>query len=145
MWIAVSPVSVDDEVKLEKNTEKTVSVVVRDQFCFPSNSKCRVKITKWTGRDCINALLVKPQVISLNEENKMEMTIENPYYHRSLKLEKYDKIGCLSILSIPVPRGMRSVSPDKYDTETERWYRMTCAVLHRKGNTLIIMSWTHTS
>ena len=107
MWIAVSPVSIENDVKLDKNTEQSVSVILRDKFWFESNKDCRVKITKWTGRDCISSLVIKPQVITLAEENKMDINIENPYYDKQIKLLQYDKIGCLSILSSPVPRSIR--------------------------------------
>ena len=107
MWIAVSPVSIENDVKLDKNTEQSVSVILRDKFWFESNKDCRVKITKWTGRDCISSLVIKPQVITLAEENKMDINIETPYYDKQIKLLQYDKIGCLSILSSPVPRSIR--------------------------------------
>jgi len=138
MWIAVSPMSIEDDIKVDKNSEETVSVFVRDQFTFPSNVGCKVKISKWTGRDAVDNLMVKPQVIALKEENKMEMKIENPYYDRTLKLQKYDKIGCLSILSTPVPRDARNLSPERFQTSDNRWFRMTHAVLHRKGQLDVI-------
>ena len=63
MWIAVSPVSLEDDLKMERNCVKEVACGVRDQFCFPSNVDCRVKICKWTGRDSVTSVEMKPQVI----------------------------------------------------------------------------------
>ena len=133
MWIAVSPVSIDTDYKVEKNSEEKVLVTLREQFNFPSNKGAKVRISKWTGKDCLSSLVVKPQVIELQEENQMELTVENPYYDRGIKLLKHDKIGCLSILSTPVPRSMRSNSPDRFQTSEARWVKVTHAVLHRKG------------
>ena len=133
MWIAVSPVSIDTDYKVEKNSEEKVVVTLMEQFNFPSNKGAKVRISKWTGKDCLSSLVVKPQVIELQEENQMELTVENPYYDRGIKLLKHDKIGCLSILSTPVPRSMRSNSPDRFQTSEARWVKVTHAVLHRKG------------
>jgi len=133
MWIAVSPVSIDTDYKVEKNSEEKVIVTLREQFNFASNKGAKVRISKWTGKDCLSSLVVKPQVIVLEDENQMELTVENPYYDRGIKLLKHDKIGCLSILSSPVPRTMRSVTPDRFQTVDERWVKVTHAVLHRKG------------
>ena len=135
MWIAVSPVSIDTDYKVEKNSEEKVIVTLREQFNFASNKGAKVRISKWTGKDCLSSLVVKPQVIVLEDENQMELTVENPYYDRGIKLLKHDKIGCLSILSSPVPRTMRSVTPDRFQTVDERWVKVTHAVLHRKGTT----------
>ena len=113
MWIAVSPVSLEDDLKMERNSVKEVACVVRDQFCFPSNTDCRVKISKWTGRDSVTSVEMKPQVVTLEDENKLSLSLENPFYDRDLRLRKHDKVGCLSILSSPLPRSVRCVTPDR--------------------------------
>lgn len=139
MWIAVSPVSIENDLKIDKNTEQSVSVILREKFSFETNKDCRVKISKWTGQDCISSLVIKPQVITLNGENKMDINVENPYYDRTIKLQKYDKIGCLSILSVPVPRSVRCGSPGRFQSQEDRWFRISHAVLHRKGILLTLM------
>ena len=113
MWIAVTPVSLDTDIRIEKNSELSAKVMLRDQFCFPSNNESRVKITKWTGKDAISSLVVKPQVVTLVDENDMTVRVENPFYDRPIKLRKGDKVGCLSILASPVPRAVRCVTPDR--------------------------------
>jgi len=133
MWIAVSPVQLEDDLKMERNSVREVACGVRDQFCFPSNTDCRVKICKWTGRDSVTQVNMKPQFVTLEDENKLSLTLENPFYDRELRLRKHEKVGCLSILSSPLPRSVRCVTPDRFQTSTDRWFRVTRAVLHRKG------------
>ena len=113
MWIAVSPVQLEDDLKMERNSVREVACGVRDQFCFPSNTDCRVKICKWTGRDSVTQVNMKPQFVTLEDENKLSLPLENPFYDRELRLKKHDKVGCLSILASPLPRSVRCVTPDR--------------------------------
>jgi len=92
-----------------------------------------VKITKWSGREGVNVVVVSPQVVNLKDGHEIEIEIENPYYDRSLELRKHEKVACLSILTCPVPRYLSDSAPDRYSTPTQRWFRVSQAVLHRKG------------
>ena len=73
-----------------------------------------VKITKWTGQDHVGGIHVSQQTVTLEDKRDIDVVVENPYEDRQLKLEKLDKIACLSILSAPIPRFSNSLSPDRY-------------------------------
>ena len=111
---------------------------MREQFSFTSNCGSQVKISKWSGRDCVNSVSVASQIIVLKEAHEVEVEIENPYYDRALKLRKHDKIACLSILTCPVPRYLSDTAPDRFSSQTQRWFRVTQAVLHRKGGNIAL-------
>ena len=135
LWLAVSPLSLSQEVTLEKASKSLVTLKLREQFSFTSNCGSQVKISKWSGRDCVNSVSVASQIVVLKEAHEVEVEIENPYYDRTLRLRKHEKIACMSVLSTPVPRQVSSLAPDRYKTDSERWFRVTNAVLHRKGRT----------
>ena len=120
---------------LEKASKSLVTLKLREQFSFTSNCGSQVKISKWSGRDCVNSVSVASQIVVLKEAHEVEVEIENPYYDRTLRLRRHDKIACMSVLSTPVPRQVSSLAPDRYKTDSERWFRVTNAVLHRKGRT----------
>ena len=138
LWIAVSPLSLTEDVSLERSSRRRVVVRLKEEFSFPSNSGCRVKISKWSGRDCVNSVVVNTQILDLKDGHEVEVEIENPDQDRTLKLRKNDKIACLSILTSPVEGNVSPSSPDRHRSDTERWFRVTNAVLHRKGKLLSI-------
>ena len=133
-WIAVCPCIITDDVTLEENSKMKVTVVQKEQYFFRSNAEFMVKITKWTGQDHVSGVHVTPQTVTLTDKRDIEVTVENPYDDRVLKLEHNDKVACLSILSCPVPRFSNSLAPDRYQTSTEKWFKMTTALLHKKGS-----------
>ena len=113
-WIAVSPCVIMDNLTLEEDTKRKITVVQKDQYYFPCNAGCMVKITKWTGQDHVGGIHVSQQTVTLEDKRDIDVVVENPYEDRQLKLEKLDKIACLSILSAPIPRFSNSLSPDRY-------------------------------
>ena len=129
----MSPLSLTSDVSMEKAAKCRVLLKLRDQFSFSSNSGSVVKITKWSGREGVNCVVVSPQVLTLQEGHEIEVEIENPYYDRTLRLRKEENIACLSILTCPVPRYLSDTAPDRFSTPTQRWFRVSHAVLHRKG------------
>ena len=129
----MTPLSLTSDVSLEKASKCRVVVSLRDQFSFPSNTGGVVKITKWSGREGVNCAVVSPQVVTLQDGHEIELEIENPYYDRTLRLRKHEKVACMSILTCPVPRYLSDTAPDRYGTSTQRWFRVSHAVLHRKG------------
>ena len=112
-WIAVSPCVIMDNITLEKVSKRPVSVVQKDQYYFPDNAGFDVKITKWTGQDHIGGVHVSQQVVKVEEKRDLDVMVENPYDDRTLKLEKLDKIACLSVFSVPIPRFSNSMSPER--------------------------------
>lgn len=132
-WIAVCPCIITDDVTLEENSKMKVTVVQKEQYFFRSNAEFMVKITKWTGQDHVSGVHVTPQTVTLTDKRDIDVCVENPYDDRVLKLEHNDKVACLSILSCPVPRFSNSLAPDRYQTSTEKWFKMTTALLHKKG------------
>lgn len=133
-WIAVSPCVIMDNLTLETETTRHISVVQKDQYYFPGNAGVMVKITKWTGQDHVGGIHVSPQNVALEDKRDIDIVVENPYEDRALKLEKMDKIACLSVLSCPIPRFSNSLSPDRYENNNERWFKVTTALLHKKGH-----------
>ena len=112
-WIAVSPCVMMEAVTLEKDSTRKVSVMAKDQFWFPCNKGLSAKMTKWTGQDYIGGVHVSPQVVQLTDSREIVIEVENPYDEKVLKLEKSDKLACLSVLCTPIPRFPNSLSPDR--------------------------------
>ena len=110
-WIAVSPCVIMDNVNLQQDTKRELQVVQKDQYYFPDNAGFMVKITKWTGQDHVQGIHISPQTVTLDDNRDINVIVENPYDDRELKLEKMDKVACLSILSAPIPRFSNSLSP----------------------------------
>lgn len=133
-WIAVSPCVIMDNITLNQVSKRPISVVQKDQYYFPSNAGFDVKITKWTGQDHIGGVHISQQVVKVEEKRDLDIMVENPYDDRALKLEKLDKIACLSVFSVPIPRFSNSMSPERYETHNERWFKVTTALLHKKGH-----------
>ena len=95
-----------------------------------------VKITKWTGIESVSCIHIKPQITTLNEHDELHIEVENPYSEKNLFIRKHEKIACLSILSAPIPSGLYSrvsYSPDRFNTDSKRWFKVTNVVLHKKG------------
>ena len=112
-WIAVSPCVIMDNITLNQVSKRPISVVQKDQYYFPSNAGFDVKITKWTGQDHIGGVHISQQVVKVEEKRDLDIMVENPYDDRALKLEKLDKIACLSVFSVPIPRFSNSMSPER--------------------------------
>ena len=96
-----------------------------------------VRITKWTGRDYVGCIHIKPQIVTLDENLDLQIEVENPYPEKTIYIQKYDKLACFSILSSPIPSGMftsvGTVSADRYESDSKRWFKVTSVVLHKKG------------
>ena len=45
------------------------------QFSFSSNAGSAVKITKWSGREGVNVVVVSPQVVNLQDGHEIEIEI----------------------------------------------------------------------
>ena len=114
-----------------------VTVAAKGEFSFNENRGCMVRITKWTGRDNVGCIHIKPQIVTLDENLDLQIEVENPYPEKPIHLQKHDKIACLSILSSPIPSGMftsvGTVSADRYESGSKRWFKVASVVLHKKG------------
>merc|ERR1712013_933257 len=136
-WVAVSPCSIQENVTLEKCSTMMVTVAPRVQFSFKDNIGSMVRMTKWTGRDYIGCIHIKPQIVTIDENLDLQIEVENPYPEKKLYLRKYDNISCLSILTSPIPSALfssiNSSTADKYEDGNKRWFKVTSVVLHKKG------------
>jgi len=136
-WVAVSPCSIQENVTLEKCSTMMVTVAPRGQFSFKDNIGSMVRMTKWTGRDYIGCIHIKPQIVTIDENLDLQIEVENPYPEKKLYLRKYDNISCLSILTSPIPSALfssiNSSTTDKYEDGNKRWFKVTSVVLHKKG------------
>ena len=114
-----------------------VTVKAKGEFSFKDNPGCMVKITKWTGKDSVNSIHVRPQIVRLSESSYVSVEVSNTYQEKNISLYKYDKIACLSILSAPPPSSLfssLSCSPDRFETAERKWFKVTTVVLHKKGS-----------
>lgn len=114
-----------------------VTIKAKGEFSFRDNPGCMVKITKWTGKDSVSNIHVRPQIVSLTDRSSVSIEIANTYQEETISLLKYDKIACLSILSAPIPSRMfssLSCSPDRLQTGERKWFKVTTVVLHKKGS-----------
>ena len=94
-----------------------------------------VKVTKWTGRDAIPNVRIRPQVVTLGETPNLEIELEGEG-----DLHRFDKIACLSILSTSIPPGLFTSAAshrldwkDRTEDSDRRWFRVSTVVLHKKG------------
>ena len=94
-----------------------------------------VRVTKWTGRDSIPNVRIKPQVVTLGDTPNLEIEVEGEG-----DLHRFDKIACLSILSTSIPPGLFTSAAshrlnwtDRTEDSDRRWFRVTTVVLHKKG------------
>ena len=56
-----------------------VTVAPRGQFSFKENKGSMVRITKWTGRDYIGCIHIRPQIVTIDENMDLQIEVENPY------------------------------------------------------------------
>ena len=136
-WIPVTPCSIQEDVKVESMSTMMVPIKAKGEFSFKDNPGCMVKITKWTGKDCVSNIHVRPQIVVLTDSSSVMIEVGNSYQDRAITLHKHDKIACLSILSAPTPSRMfssLSCSPDRLQTGERRWFKVTTVVLHKKGS-----------
>jgi hypothetical protein len=136
-WIPVTPCAIQEDIDLGPGETGAVSIRAKGEFSFKDNSGCMVRITKWTGKDAMSSVQIRPQIVELDNKSTLKVEVTNPHEERGLELMKYDKIACLSILSAPTHPGLfRSLdcSPDRYETDARRWFKVTTVVLHKKGS-----------
>ena len=114
-----------------------VTIKAKGEFSFKDNPGCMVKMTKWTGKDSVSSIHVRPQIVRLTGSSYVSIEVANTYQDKTISLHKYDKIACLSILSAPMPSRLfssLSSSPDRFQTGDRRWFKVTTVVLHKKGS-----------
>lgn len=118
----------------------TVRVGVKAEFVYDENIGCQVRMTKWTGKDTydnfnVRDLVIRPQIVTIDEHNCLEIEVHNPNKDRKLYLQKFDKIGCLQILSVPIER--RAMDNEKHIERAvhgnNKWFRVTNVVMQRRG------------
>ena len=135
-WIPIAPCTLLDEVEIESESTQMVDISIKGEFSFKENCGCMVRITKWTGRDAVRNIEIRPQIVTLEQSNTAQIEVENPCPGKNLFLQRNDKIACISILSAPTYPGLFHglTSPvDTYRTATKKWFRVATVVLHRKG------------
>ena len=136
-WIPVTPCSIQEDVEVGSMSSMMVPIKAKGEFSFKDNAGCMVRITKWTGKDAVSNIHVRPQIVHLSNSSYVLICVDNTYQDRSISLHKHDKIACLSILSAPTPSRMfssLSCSPDRLQTGERRWFKVTTVVLHKKGS-----------
>eukprot|EP00090_Calanus_glacialis_P038278 TRINITY_DN6686_c0_g1_i1.p1 TRINITY_DN6686_c0_g1~~TRINITY_DN6686_c0_g1_i1.p1 ORF type:complete len:448 (+),score=136.48 TRINITY_DN6686_c0_g1_i1:29-1345(+) len=136
-WIPVTPCALQEDVQVERMSTMIVTIKAKGEFSFKDNPGCMVKITKWTGKDFVSNIHVRPQIVSLTDSSYVSIEVGNTYQDKTISLHKYDKIACLSILSAPMPSRLfssSSCSPDRFQTGERRWFKVTTVVLHKKGS-----------
>ena len=136
-WVPVAPCTIQENVTLEKSSKMMVTVAAKGEFSFRENKGCMVRITKWTGREYVGSIHIKHQVVTLDDNLDLQIEVENPYPEKDIPLFIHDKIACLSILSSPIPSSLfssvSSGSPDRYESDSRRWFKVTTVLLHKKG------------
>ena len=122
-------------MELEALSTPLVRIGVKHEFTYKENVGCMVRITKWTGRDQVPHVQIRPQIVSLDADCCMEVEVRNPFPDKKLFLQRNDKIACVSVFSSPIKHGMysRHESPEALETSEKRWFRVSSVVLHRKG------------
>ena len=142
-WVPVSPCTIQENITLEKCSTMMVTVAPRGQFSFKENKGSMVRITKWTGRDYIGCIHIRPQIVTIDENMDLQIEVESPYPEKNIYLKKHDSIACLSILTSPIPSAMfssiHSSVADKYENGSKRWFKVTSVVLHNKGMQFIFL------
>lgn len=134
-WIAVAPCTLDESITLQPGKVIKVKVAPKGEFSFKENQGCMVRVTKWTGRDSINNVKIKPQLVTVGSLPSMEIEIEGEGH-----VGRVDKIACLSILSAQIPSALFTSAAsrrldwcDRTQNSDRRWFRVTTVVLHKKG------------
>ena len=134
-WIPITPCTIQEDVEVEPMSSVMVNIKAKGEFSFKDNLGCYVRITKWTGKDSVDFLTIKPQVIKI-ESSQARVEMSNTYSDKFLNIYKHDKVACMSILSSPPPSSMLSrmdCSPERYQSQDKRWFKVTTVVLHKKG------------
>ena len=135
-WIPLTPCAILEDIDLGPGETKEVAIRAKGEFSFKDNPGCMVRITKWTGKDSMSSVQIRPQIVELDDHSSVMIEVSNPHSERNMELLKHDKIACLSVLSAPahpsIFRGLRC-SPDRYQTDNQRWFKVTTVVLHKKG------------
>ena len=134
-WIPITPCTIQEDVEVEPMSTVLVNIKAKGEFSFKDNLGCYVRITKWTGKDSVDFLTIKPQVIKI-ESSLVRVEMSNTYSDKFLNIYKHDKVACMSILSSPPPSAMLSrinCSPERYQSQDKRWFKVTTVVLHKKG------------
>jgi len=131
----VSPCTLQEGVTLHRGAQTRLRVAPKGEFSFPENQNCLVRVTKWTGRDSISNVKIKPQLVTLGDTPDLEIEVEGEG-----QLQRYDKVACLSILAAQIPSGLFTSAAarrldwtDRSDNMDRRWFRVTTVVLHKKG------------
>ena len=144
-WVPVSSCTIQANITLEKCSTMMVTVAPRGQFLFKENKGSMVRITKWTGRDYIGCIHIRPQIVTIDENMDLQIEVENPYPEKNIYLKKHDSIACLSILTSPIPSAMfssvHSSAAEKYENGSKRWFKVTSVVLHKKGMQFILLGY----
>jgi hypothetical protein len=122
-------------VEIDKLGTVLVRIAAKGEFSFRDNAGAMVRVTKWTGRDAVPHIQIRPQVVKLDENSSCEVEIYNPLPHKRVTVAKYDKVACISVLSCPPSSemydAMDASTPD--DEAARRWFKVSAVVLHRKG------------
>jgi len=135
-WIPITPCTIQEDVEVEPMSSVMVNIKAKGEFSFKDNLGCYVRITKWTGKDSVDFVTIKPQVIKI-ESSQARVEMSNTYSDKFLNIYKHDKVACMSILSSPPPSSMLSrmdCSPERYQSQDKRWFKVTTVVLHKKGS-----------
>ena len=134
-WIAVSPCTLQEGVTLHPGAPARVRVAPKGEFSFPENQNCLVRVTKWTGRDSVTNVTIRPQLVTLGDTPDMEIEVEGEG-----QLQRHAKVACLSILAAKIPSGLFTSAAarrldwtDRSENMDRRWFRVTTVVLHKKG------------
>jgi hypothetical protein len=138
-WIPVTPCTALETTEIDKLGTVLVRIAAKGEFSFRDNAGAMVRVTKWTGRDAVPHIHVRPQVVMLDENSSCEIEIHNPLPHKRVSVAKHDKVACISVLSCPPSSEMYdamddvSASPESLADAPRRWFKVSAVVLHRKG------------
>jgi hypothetical protein len=135
-WIPVTPCTATETVEIDKLGTILVRIAAKGEFSFKDNAGAMVRVTKWTGRDSVPDIHIRPQVVPLDENSSCEIEIYNPMPSKRVTVAKHDKVACISVLSCP-PSSERyaamDMSPEQMADAPRRWFKVSAVVLHRKG------------
>ena len=136
-WIPITPCTIQEDVEIEPMSSVMVNIKAKGEFSFKDNPGCFVRVTKWTGKDNVNFMVIKPQIVKLLDSSCVKVEVGNPYPDKFLNIYKHDKIACMSILAATPPAALfrdLNCSPERYQSSEKRWFKVTTVVLHRKGS-----------
>ena len=83
-----------------------VNIKAKGEFSFKDNPGFFVRVTKWTGKDNVNFMVIKPQIVKLLDSSCVRVEVGNPYPDKFLNIYKHDKIACMSILAATPPAAL---------------------------------------